>query len=54
VCERLQYLQIKLDDVRNYASAPDSIISEPDSALPVVLIKSRENYEIARQCLQFI
>jgi acetate kinase len=54
VCERLQFLNISLNDVANYASAPDSLISEPDSALPVVIVKSRENYEIARQSVQFI
>jgi acetate kinase len=51
VCEQLQFLNVELDDIANYASAPDSLLSTPNSALPVVLIKSRETYEIARQVL---
>jgi acetate kinase len=53
-CERLEWLGITVDDYRNNPSHDDRVISR-DGATPVVaVIHTKENYQIALECLKLI
>ena len=49
-CEPFGFLGLKIDPDRNRRSPLDADIGCPDSRVRVLLIKSREDWEIARQC----
>ncbi|MDQ6699472.1 MAG: acetate kinase [Acidobacteriota bacterium] len=50
VCEGLGFLGIKLDAERNARSPADENIAAADSAMPVLIIHTRENWQIAQEC----
>jgi acetate kinase len=51
VCRGLGFLGVRLDDVRNLApGALDADISEPNSAVRVLVVHARETWALARQC----
>lgn len=50
VCEGLGYLNLRLDFEKNERSPPDTNVASPDSALPVLIVHARENWEIAQEC----
>ena len=50
VCDGLEFLGIKLDAAKNGRSPADENIAATDSALPVLIIHTRENWEIAQEC----
>lgn len=49
-CEAFGFLGLKIDPDRNRHSPMDADIACPDSRVRVLLIRSREDWEIARQC----
>ncbi len=49
-CAPFGYLGLKLDAAKNRRSALDSDLSARGSAVRVLLVKSREAYQIAREC----
>ena len=49
-CVNFGYLGLKLDSEKNAQSAPDSIISLPDSAVRVFIVCAQEDWAIARDC----
>ena len=50
VCERLRWLGLDLDSERNDRIEPDGAISSPLSPVTVLVIRTREEFLIARQC----
>ena len=55
VVDALQFLNVRLDSGRNQAPlAEDGEISRADSAVRAVIVHTREEYEIARECLRVI
>ena len=48
VCERLEFLGVKLDPERNAHSAPDADIAQPGSNVRVLVIAAREDLVAAR------
>lgn len=54
VCEELAFLGIKLDEGKNARSPADENIAAPDSALPVLIVHTRENWEIAQECRKIL
>jgi acetate kinase len=51
-CERLGYLNLFLDPALNNQPAADRLISAPDSRTLVMVICTRENFQIARECVK--
>lgn len=49
-CERLRWLGLDLDSERNDRIEPDGSISSPSSRVAVLVIRTREELLIARQC----
>lgn len=49
-CAPFAFLGLKLDESKNALSLPDTEISTPDSRVRVLIIKSRESWQIAREC----
>jgi acetate kinase len=49
-CEAFGFLGLQLDQSRNAASPRDTDIAAPESAVRVLIIKSREAWQIAREC----
>ncbi len=49
-CQNLEHVGVKLDPKRNSESPPDQDISEPGSAVRVLLVRAGEDWEIARDC----
>jgi acetate kinase len=49
-CARLGWLGIAIDDERNAQIEPDGTISTPASRVPVLVIRTREELMIAREC----
>jgi acetate kinase len=49
-CEAFSFLGLQLDQSRNAASPRDTDIAAPESAVRVLLVKSREAWQIAREC----
>jgi acetate kinase len=48
--EALALQGCKIDDKRNEAAKGDQIISAADSTIPILVIKAREDWQIAREC----
>jgi acetate kinase len=48
-CAGLEFLGVELDEERNGAARPDSVISNPDSPVAVLLVAAREDLQIARE-----
>lgn len=53
VCKKLSFLNLTLDNAKNRTCKPDALISSPDSAIQVLVLHTREEWMIARACLQF-
>ena len=51
-CEKLAFLGIQLDGVRNSSAELDTEISSPDSKVRVLVIRAQEDWAIARECLR--
>jgi acetate kinase len=54
VCDALGFLGVKLDAGKNAGSPADEDIATPDSAARVLLVHTRENWEIARECVRVL
>lgn len=54
ICERLEYLGIKIDDEANHVRGKDTVISTPDSAVTVLVIATDEELMIARETLALL
>ncbi len=54
VCEGLGFLNLRLDLEKNERSPPDANIALPDSARPVLIVHTRENWEIAQECVHVL
>jgi acetate kinase len=52
VCRQLSFLGIRLDETRNAATPTDVDIAAADSAIPVLVVHTDEDWEIARECLR--
>lgn len=51
VCESLSFLGVKLDERKNAIShTEDCVLSTADSSIKILLIHTREAFEIAREC----
>jgi len=53
-CERLGYLNLFLDPALNNQPAADRLISAPDSRTLVMVICTRENFQIACDCVKLL
>jgi acetate kinase len=53
-CEAFSFLGLQLDQARNAVSPRDTDIAAPESAVRVLLIKSREAWQIARECFELL
>ncbi|GCF08156.1 acetate/propionate family kinase [Dictyobacter arantiisoli] len=53
-CEKLGFVNLKLDPQKNDASPADTEISTPDSAVRVLIVHTQEDWEIARACWQLM
>lgn len=49
VCERLEFLGLRLDSDRNDAAEPDCDVAHPDSPGRILVIRTKENRMIARE-----
>jgi acetate kinase len=49
-CESFAFLGLKLDALKNEQSPADQVISAIDSAIPVLVIHTQEDWAIAREC----
>jgi acetate kinase len=49
-CAKLGFLGVQLDDRKNSSAKPDVVISAPDSAVKVLVIRAQEDWSIAREC----
>ena len=54
VCESFQFLGLRLDSSLNLAVSEDCDIAAPESNVRVLVIESRENYAIARECARLL
>ncbi|GCE13960.1 acetate/propionate family kinase [Tengunoibacter tsumagoiensis] len=52
VCERLGFLDLKIDQSLNEQSLADTDIATPDSRVRVLIVRTEEDWEIARECWQ--
>jgi len=48
VCGRLRFLGVHVDPERNHGASPDADVSDPGSAVRVVVVRAREDLVIAR------
>lgn len=53
-CERLAWLGIAIDDFRNNGNGDDRVISENGTSPVTAVIHTKENYQIALECLKLI
>ena len=53
-CEPFGFAGIRLDAARNAESPPDADIAEEGSPARVLIVKSRENWQIARECWELM
>lgn len=53
-CEAFSFLGLQLDQARNAVSPRDTDIAAPESAVRVLLIESREAWQIARECFELL
>ena len=49
-CESFAFLGLKLDAQKNQQSPADQDISASDSAIPVLIVQTQEDWAIAREC----
>jgi acetate kinase len=49
-CESFAFLGLKLDEQKNAQSPSDQLISAVDSAIPILIIHTQEDWAIAREC----
>jgi acetate kinase len=49
-CESFAFLGLKLDPRKNAQSPADEVISAADSAIPVVIVHTQEDWSIAQEC----
>jgi acetate kinase len=49
-CAKLGFLGVQLDDKKNFSAKPDVVISAPDCAVKVLVIRAQEDWSIAREC----
>src|SRR6266581_2478621 len=49
-CKQLVFLGLKLDDLANAEHPPDGDIAVPDSSVRVLIVRSQEDWAIAREC----
>ena len=54
VCENLTYLGIELDDAKNDANEPDSVITTPESKVKVLIVPTNEELMIARETAEVV
>jgi acetate kinase len=50
VCEAFTFLGLKLDTQKNAQSPADQVISAADSAIPVLIVHTQEDWAIAQEC----
>jgi acetate kinase len=50
VCDRLAFLNLKIDAVQNAQPKLDQDIATPDSSVRVLIIRANEEWQIAKQC----
>jgi acetate kinase len=53
-CEKLGFLGITLDSTKNLQSPPDQEISAPDSRVRVLILRSQEDWSIAKECWKLV
>ncbi len=53
-CERLAWLGIAIDDFRNNGNGDDRIVSQNGTTPVTAVIHTKENYQIALECLKLI
>ena len=51
-CEAFSFIGLKLDASKNGQSSADQVISTTDSAVPVLIIHTQEDWAIARECYE--
>jgi acetate kinase len=49
-CGTFAFLGLKLDEQKNAQSPPDQLISSVDSAIPILIIHTQEDWAIAKEC----
>lgn len=55
ICKAFSFLGIQLDDELNQkGSADDRILTKPDSKIDVLVVHTKEDFEIAQECTQLI
>lgn len=54
VCERFGYINLYLDNEKNYGSLKEEDISAPDSEVRVFVLPARENWVIAQKCWKML
>jgi acetate kinase len=52
-CEKLSFLGIQMDAVKNSSLKSDAEISSTDSKVRVLVIRAQEDWAIARECVRF-
>jgi acetate kinase len=53
-CDRLSYLGLSIDHALNCQPASNRVVSLPGSKAVVAVIRTRENYQIALECLKLV
>jgi acetate kinase len=53
-CGQLAFLGIRLDKARNASVSGDEDVAAPDSRVRVFVIRTDEDWEIARECLRLL
>jgi acetate kinase len=53
-CRQLGFLGVKLDSLKNSGSPVDENIAAVESAIPVLVIRAQEDWEIARECYRLV
>jgi acetate kinase len=54
IAETFAFLGLKLDDAKNCASPVDADIASPDSAVRVLVVKTQEEWEIAKESYRVV
>jgi acetate kinase len=49
-CEPFKFIGVQVDPEKNVTSPLDTDISFPENAVRVLIVKSREDWQIAREC----
>ncbi len=52
VCENFGFLGLKLEPSANAQSPPDQDIALPESSVRFLIVRAREEWAIARECLR--